>query len=150
MAVLVRLGTLLALLVVSIACNNAERPTAPSSLTQPPPATVQSPPTGGGPPASALAGVYVASGALSYPINSYTKMSRYVLRDRGAFSLEYPSLRVDYAGTYTYENGSVMFRFAADDRWSAVGTFNGDLLEVRYSLIAGLSDFEDAVYTRSQ
>jgi hypothetical protein len=150
MAVLVRLGTLLALLVVSISCNNAERPTAPSSLSSAPPTIVQSPPIGGGPPVSGLAGVYVVSGPLSYPIKNYTTMSRYVLRDGGAFSLEYPSLRLEYGGTYTNENGRVMFRFAADDRWGAVGTFNGELLEVRYSEIAEHSDFEDAAYRRSQ
>jgi hypothetical protein len=143
-----RLETFLAVLVLSVACNG-DRPTTPSSLSTQQPPTVQPLPTGGVVPA-AIAGIYVASGPLSYPISHYTTSSRFVLRDSGGFSLEYPSLRLDYAGTYANENGRVVFRFAADHRWSAVGTFNGDLLEVRYSLIAGLSDFEDAVYRRSQ
>jgi hypothetical protein len=150
MTAVVRLGTLLGFLVLPIACHNADRPTGPTSLTSPQPSTAQPPPTGG--PELGLASTYVFSGPLSYPVQNYTATSRYVLRDGGGFSLEYPSLAYigGYVGTYTYESGRVLFRFAADARWGAVGTFNGDSLEVRYNDIMGLSDFENAVYRRSQ
>jgi hypothetical protein len=132
MTVVSRCVTLCSLLVLSITCNNADRPTDPS------------------PPSVGIVGTYVAGGPLSYPIQEYTASSRYVLRAGGAFELQYPSLRADYAGTYTDENGRITFRFAADRRWEAIGTFTGDALEVRYNDIMGLSDFEDAVYRRSQ
>ena len=98
-----------------------------------------------------LAGTYVFSGPLSFPVANYTTTSRYVLRDSGTFLLEYPSLHFGgYPGTYTHENGHLVFRFADDHRWSAVGTFNGDSLEVRYSDIAGHSGFDDAIYRQAQ
>jgi hypothetical protein len=148
MMIVVRLGTLLgvlAVLVSSSACDGGDRPTAPTSPAtgQPPP--VQPSPDGG----LAATATYVASGPLSYPIQDYTASSRYVLRDSGGFSLEYPSLRLEYAGTYTRDGGRLMFRFTADSRWGAMGTLTGDLLEVRYNDIMAHSDFEDAVYRRS-
>ena len=73
-----------------------------------------------------------------------------MLYNSGAFSLQYASLGGGYVGTYRQENGAITFRFAADPRWDATGTLKGDSLEVRYNVIMELSDFENAVYRRSQ
>jgi hypothetical protein len=103
------------------------------------------------PPVPATARVYLADGPLSYPISDYTTASRYVLHDGGTFSLQYPSLGgLQYVGTYRQEDARVTFVFSADGLWDATGTLNGDSLEVRYNLNMELSDFENAVYRRSQ
>jgi hypothetical protein len=44
----------------------------------------------------------------------------------------------------------ITFRFTADSRWDAIGTLSDDSLEVRYNMIMEMSDFENAVYTRSR
>lgn len=129
MTALSRCVTLFSLLMLSIACTNADRPTAPSS-----------PPT-----------VYIFSGPLgSYPVQPYTSVSKYVLYGNGAFALQSAPFGRDYVGTYRQENGVITFRFAVADRWDATGTLIGDSLEVRYNPWMGGADFEDAVYTRSQ
>ena len=97
------------------------------------------------------ADIYSFSGRLSYPISDYTTASRFVLHDNGTFALQYVSLGGEYVGTYRRdENSLISFRFAADDRWVATGTLNGDSLEVRYDRTMELSDFENAVYRRSR
>jgi hypothetical protein len=101
------------------------------------------------PPVSGPADVYVFSGNLSYPVVGYTTTSRYVLYENGAFALQYASLGA-YVGTYRQESGLISFVFAGDARWTATGTLNGESLEVRYNLIMEHSDFENAVYRRSQ
>ena len=142
MTAVVRCGTLVGFLVLSAACNG-DRPTAPSPLpTQPPPTAA--------PPVIGPADIYSFSGRLSYPIRDYTTASRFVLYHNGTFALQYVSLGGEYLGTYRRENGLISFRFVADGRWVATGTLNGDLLEVRYDVIMELSDFENAVYRRSQ
>ena len=145
MTAVVRCGTLLGFLVFSIACSNGDRPTAPTPLpTQPPP-------TAAVPRLIGPADIYLFSGTLPpYPVRHYTEASKYVLYDNGAFSLQYASLGGEYVGTYRQEIGLISFRFVADDRWFATGTLNGDSLEVRYNAIMDLSDFENAVYRRSQ
>jgi hypothetical protein len=151
MAIAIRQPTLVGfVLMFALACNSADRPTAPSVIpTRPPRADPPPPPPVGGPPSSAIAGVYVFVGSLAYPVHGYTTMSRYVVNDDGSFALQYQSIG-GYAGTYTYENGRITFRFAADGQWDAIGTFNGDSLEVRYNLLMELSDFENAAYRRMQ
>ena len=76
--------------------------------------------------------------------------SRYVLYENGAFALQYVSLAGQYTGSYRQEDGSIYFDFNADRLWDASGTLNDDLLEVRYSDQMQHSDFENAVYIRSQ
>jgi hypothetical protein len=140
----VRCGTLLGFVVLFVACTNTDRPTGASSVFPPPPVL---------PPVPATARLYLFDGPLSYPISEHTKASRYVLYNGGTFSLQNPSLgerQREYVGTYRQEDGRINFRFGADGRWDATGTLNGDLLEVRYNLIMGLTDFEDAVYRRAQ
>ena len=74
-----------------------------------------------------------------------------MLYENGAFSLQYPSFSdPGYLGTYRQENDRITLDFNADGSWDASGTLNGDLLEVRYSEMMQHSDFENAVYRRSQ
>jgi hypothetical protein len=149
MTAVVRCGTLISFLALSIACNS-DRPTSPSSLPTPPTSTVQPAPTAAVPTLIGPADTYLFSERLSYPIRDYTVTSKYVLHDNGAFALQYPSIGGEYVGTYRKENGRITFRFSSDGRWDATGTLNGDSLEVRYNVIMELSDFENAVYRRSQ
>jgi hypothetical protein len=143
-----RVGALVGCLFMLFACNNG--PTAPTPLPPSPPATVQPPPTSVLPPVSGNARAYVFNAPVSYQVRGYTMMSRYVLRSGGTFSLQYASLGIEYVGTFTEDNGIVSFRFAADGRWDAIGTVSGDSLEVRYNVVMEHSDFENAVYRRSQ
>lgn len=76
--------------------------------------------------------------------------SRYVLYDNGVFALQY--LGFEYPGGYEKDGGTIRFLLfppvsRSDD---AIGTLNGDLLEVRYSDSMHQADFEDAAYKRSQ
>jgi hypothetical protein len=155
MTAAVRYGTLLAVLVLfSVACDRADRPTAPSLLpTQPPSASPPPPPAGAVPvpPLSGPVSTYHFSEPLSYPVRDYTITSRYLLYDNGAFALQYGSTADgQVVGIYTRENGRVTFDFSpVDRRWMASGTLNGDSLEVRYNDIMEHSDFENAVYRRA-
>ena len=85
---------------------------------------------------------------MSYAVRDYTLTSSYVL-NRGTFSLRYGSLGIEYAGTYRQEGNRIDFIFGSDGRWDAVGTIDGDALEVRYNIIMEMSDFENAVYRPS-
>jgi hypothetical protein len=149
MTAVVRCGTLLAFLLFSVACGNADRPTAPSSLSTQPPSMPQPPPAGQ-PPLTGPATTYLFSGPLSYQVRDYTTGSKYVLYDNGAFSLQYASLAASYPGTYRQENGRISFDFNADGSWDGSGALNADLLEVRYTETMEHSDFENALYRRSQ
>lgn len=152
MIAVIRLAVLLGCLVLALACGHATPPTAPTALPAAPPPVVQAPPppTAGFPPVSNLARVFVFNGRSSYQVRDYTTTSRFVLQPGGVFSLQYGSLGIEYAGTYAEVNGRIDFSFTADGRWGAYGTLNGDLLDVRYGPIMEHSDFENAVYRRSQ
>ena len=117
----------------------------------PPPADQPSPPPPAEkPPLTGPATTYLFSGPLSSGVTPYTAGSKYVLYDNGAFSFEYPSQLVPYSGTYRQENGLFHFDFVANGSSDASGMLNGDLLEVRYNERMVHSDFENAVYRRSQ
>ena len=160
----VRCGTLLAFLVLSLACDKPDRITLPGSTepqpqpqpsppTSPPPG--QFPPPGGQPPLTGPSITYLFSGQLSFPVSGFTTRSRYVLYDNGAFALHYEGIQFVYVGVYRPgEDGRIYLDFDADgavneysDAW---GTLKDGLLEVRYNLLMQHSDFEDAAYTRSQ
>jgi hypothetical protein len=134
-----------ALLALSWACNNGERPAAPTPVTAtsspqapvPPPAF---------PPLSRPARVYAFDQELSYPVAWYTRESRYVLYEDGAFELQY--LHVDYTGKYSESNSTIGFQFAGGG--DASGSLSGDVLAIRYSEWMQLSDFENAVYKRTE
>jgi hypothetical protein len=142
---------LLGFLVFSIACANPERFTTPSSPTQTP-STVQPsppPPPTAGEPLTGLAGTYLFNAPISatYKVSDYTRASKYVLQDSGAFSLQYPT-GAELVGTYRLESGRITFAFGGSFD-GATGKINGDLLEVRYGDRMEQSDFESAVYRRS-
>ena len=87
---------------------------------------------------------------LSYPVRDYTKKSRFVLYDNGAFVLQFPSLgEGGYRGGYRDANGVITFEWegrSTAGSWGATGTLQGDSLRVQYNLIMQLTDFEDSVY----
>jgi hypothetical protein len=141
MGAIVRCGTLVGLLLVGLACSNADRPTAPSAMV---PVTAQ-PPTLEVPAGSQR---YDFSAPLTYAVANYTTTSRYVLGPGRNFALQYPSLVRQYVGTYEQDGNRISFRFAADGRWEAAGMISGDSLTVEYNVIMGLSDFDNAIYKR--
>jgi hypothetical protein len=84
--------------------------------------------------------------------------SKYVLYANGAFALrsEAPGA-VASTGSYRQEDGRIVFDFGADGRGpapgepDALGSLNGDFLEVRYNFWLRVgADFEDAVYQRTE
>ncbi len=152
MGAVVRCGTLLAFLVFSVACGNADGPTAPSSTpSTPTPPPTPPPPPAGQPPLSGPATTFLFfSGPLAIPVSPETTNSRYVLYDNGAFSFKYLSFAGEYTGSYRQEDGRIFFDFEANSSWDASSTLNDNLLEIRYSDRMQHSDFENAVYRRSQ
>jgi hypothetical protein len=99
---------------------------------------------------------YHFSAPLDRPV-IYAQATKYVLYDNGAFSIVYEGPgEVAYTGSYRQEDGRILFDFVADGKGSvlggpdALGTLNGDLLEVRYSFEMRVgADFEDAIYQRT-
>jgi hypothetical protein len=143
-----RCGSLIGVLMLGLACGT-EQPTAPSAVPAPPTTTQPPQPLPSGEPVA----TYVFSGPLDYAIRGFTTGSQYLLYDNGVFGLRYDAFAHVYLGTYRQDNATITFRF--DGRWTwdqgnATGTLKGDLLEVRYSEIMEHSDFENAVYRRSQ
>ena len=142
-----RCGPLIGILMLGLACST-EQPLAPSAV--PAAATTTQPPRPL--PAGEPAATYVFSGSLDYPIRGFTTGSRYLLYEDGVFALQYDAFAHVYRGTYRQDNATITFQFdgGTGDRATATGTLKGDLLEVRYSDIMQHSDFENAVYRRSQ
>ena len=143
-----RRGTLVALMALSVACDGIDPPMAPTATPPRPVSTLPPPPPAEYPPINGGASLFEFSGGLSYPVRSYTTTSRYALDAGGTFALQY--LGFEYVGSYQEEGASMRLLFSGDSRWSAIGTLNGDVLEVRYNDIMQHSDFEDATYTRSR
>jgi ABC-type transport system substrate-binding protein len=146
----VRRGAVIVLLVLSAACSSSA-PTSPTGTSQPPalPSPAPGPPTGF-PPLTGPSHTFVFGRELSYPVSNYTRQSRFVLYDNGAFVLQYVGLVADYRGGYTEANGVISFEWegwSVAGPWGATGTIRGDTLTVEYNLIMQLTDFENAVYT---
>ncbi len=83
-------------------------------------------------------------------VADYTRASRFVLYEDGSFALQYG--RGEYRGTYTEANALIVFQWeggSAAGPWGATGSLSGDRLSVRYNIIMLLTDFEDAVYART-
>jgi hypothetical protein len=144
-------GTVVGLVVLSIACSMPTAPTASSpvpavpSPAMPPPRTF--------PALSGPSRTFGFDHELMYQLRDYTKQSRFVLYDDGAFALQYVSLGIEYRGGYTESNGVVAFGWedsSAAVPWAATGTLKDGSLSVQYNLIMQLSDFENAVYGLKQ
>jgi hypothetical protein len=88
--------------------------------------------------------------------HDYTKNSRFILYDNGAFLLQYPPSSFGagrFPGAYRDANGVIMFLFdsstgrSVDEAWDdATGTLQGDALTIQYQESMQHADFEDAVY----
>jgi hypothetical protein len=142
------------LLVFSVACGSSE-PTSPSGPRQP--SSLPSPTPSrlpiSFPPLSGPSRTFIFDGELSYPVRDFTRESRFILYDNGAFGLQYPGLEYVFRGGYQDANGVLMFLFDSstgrnvDEPWDdATGTLKGNLLTVQYDETMRHSDFEDAVY----
>ena len=142
-------GALGGLLLLSIACGGST-PTAPTAGGQG--AAVPSSPYPTPTNFPALSGpsrTFIFDHEVTYPLSDYTKKSRFVLYDNGAFALEYASLSIEYHGQYTESNGGITFQWegwSVAGAWGATGTIKDGSLTAQYNLIMQLSDFEDAVY----
>ena len=146
-------GTLVGLVVLSIACGRST-PIAPTASSQRPavPSTPAPPPTNF-PALSGLSRTFTFDHELTYRVSDYTKQSRFVLYDNGAFLLQYVSLGIEYRGGYTESNGVSTFQWegwSTAGPWGATGTLKEGSLTVQYNLIMQLTDFEDAVYGLKQ
>ena len=147
MAATIRFVALVGLLLFCADCKEArdfKLPPSPTSVTTPVPTFGPLPPP---PPLTGPSTTYVFSGRLSYPVRYFTVGSKYVVYENGAVVLAYDE-GFQYVGQYRREPERLLFAFP--DSGSATGTVRGDLLEVRYDLRMQMSDFEDAVYKRSQ
>jgi hypothetical protein len=88
--------------------------------------------------------------------HDYTRNSRVVLYDNGAFVLQYPptsSYDGRFPGAYRDANGVIMLLFksssgrSVDEAWDdATGTLRGDSLTIQYQESMQHADFENAVY----
>jgi hypothetical protein len=144
-------AVLVLLLVLSAACGSSGpvSPTAPSPSPTPPSPTQ---PPARFPPVSGPSRTFTFDHELAYRVSDYTKQSRFVLYDNGAFVLQYVGLGGEYRGGYTNANGAITFEWegwSSAGPWGATGAVNGDALTIRYNLIMQLTDFEDAVYLRA-
>jgi hypothetical protein len=140
------------LLVLSAACGSSA-PTSPTGTHQRPALSSQSPtprPATNFPPLSGPSRTFVFDRELSYRVSDYTRNSRFVVYDNGAFVLQYPSLgELGYRGGYRDANGVIVFEWegwSVAGPWGATGTLEGQSLTVRYNEIMQHTDFEDAVY----
>ena len=146
-------SAIVAFLVCCVACD-LSGPTFPSRVSQPPfaPAPAPTPPPPAPtptprspisfPPLSGPSRTFVFGSELAYPVSNYTKNSRFVLYDNGAFVLQYLTIPGGTAsGQYRDVNGVIMFLFefqgrSVDDAWDdATGTVEGNSLTVQYDLI---------------
>lgn len=143
-------GAVVALLMLVAACGSSG-PTSPTgtippsavSPPTPPPATVF-------PPLSGPSRTFIFDRELLYPVRDYTRHSRLVLYDNGAFVLRFPSVgEGGYRGGYKDANGVIVFEWDAWNiagPWGATGALKGNSLTVQYNEIMQGTDFEDAVY----
>ena len=147
-----RCGAIVVLVVLVGACGGSE-PSSPTGSS--PVQTIPSPtpPSAGRfPPLSGPSRTYVFDRALSSRVSDYTKHSRFILYDNGAFVLQYLSLAGEgYRGGYENRDGVIAFAWegwSVAGTWEATGTLTGDSLTVRYNEIMYWTDFEDALYVR--
>ena len=139
------------LLTLVAACGEPLSPTAPTRPVQSAlpiaPAPTPTPPVGSFPPVSGPARIYAFDRQASYPVQSYTVGSRYVLYDDGTFALQYLTAG-EYRGRYREASTTVTLDFDGFGDAGATGTLVGDMLTVQYSILMWLADFQDAIYVR--
>ena len=151
-----RCGSLIAALLLGLACGS-EPPTAPPTppIATQPARPIPEPPRPPSLPSGEPVATYVFSGPLGYPVSPFTPGSRYLLYDNGVFGLHYygsPYNEYVYLGKYQQDGDNFTFRFDGSWTWDqgvATAMLKGDLLEVRYSDIMQQSDFDNAVYRRA-
>lgn len=166
----VRRGTLAVMLVFSAACRDArptstteadpasEVPTSPAAAptpytppappAPPAPSTPTTPTAKNFPPLTGPSRTFTFDHELLSPAQAYTKASRLILYDNGAFVLAYSSTST-FRGAYTESHGAITFDWEGSSTagaWGATGTLSGDLLTVQFNVIMLMTDFEDAVY----
>ena len=157
----VRRGAFFVLLSLSAACE-VSGPTAPPSPGETPrPGVTAVPRVRPLPSVTRPTNVPALSGPArtfifehaSYPVAEYTRQSRFVLYDSGAFVLQYLNQGGQYRGSYTEENGLIDFTWGDSGNIyfprDATGRLEADSLNVQYNVNMHLSDFEDAVYIRT-
>jgi len=140
-------ATVVCLALFAMACGRST-PTGPTSQVPIVPSTPAPAPTNF-PPQSGPSRTFTFDHELNYGVSDYTKHSRFVLYDDGAFALQYPSLSAEYRGAYTESNGNINFQWegwSLAGPWGATGTVADGSLTVKYNLIMDLSGFENAVY----
>jgi hypothetical protein len=129
MTTTLRSGAAILLMVLSTACGLPQHHGyqaflgGPSPVPAPTPTQSPAPAPTSFPPLSGPARVFGFDHQLSRPVTDYTKNSRYVLYDNGAFALQ--SLNASDYHT---------------------GTLDGKSLTIQYNDVMILNDFEDAVY----
>ena len=144
-------GALLVLLMLSAACGSSG-PTSPTPTGTSQPIALPSPAPQRGisaPPLSGPSRTFVFDRELSYRVSDYTKESRFVLYDNGAFMLRFVGQGGEYRGEYSEADGVITFEWegwSVAGPWGATGAVKGDRLTVQYNLIMQMTDFEDAVY----
>ena len=143
-------GAVGALLVFVAACGSSV-PTSPTGTNPPSALSARtSPPVTSFPPLSGPSRTFVFDRELSYPVTAYTRNSRFVLYDNGAFVLQYPSLgEVGYRGGYKDTNGVIKFEWegwSVASPWGATGILKGDSSRFSTNEIMHHTDFEDALY----
>ena len=141
----VRLSAIVVMLLPLAACGSSG-PTSPTGINQPPAVPSPTPSVTNFPPLSGPSRTFVFDHEVSYPVHDYTKKSRFVLYDNGAFALQYTSLSGEDPGAYKDANGVIAFEWQGGNSWSATGILTADSLTVHYGVYMALSDFEDAVY----
>jgi hypothetical protein len=144
----IRRGAAVILVVLCSACGSSV-PTSPTVIPQPQPLPAPTfPPPRTFPPLSGPSRTFVFDHELTYPVRDYTKRSRIVLYDNGAFVLRYNDL-ADYRGGFTESDGVIRFDWegwSAAGPWGASGTLEKTSLTIQFNFIMQLTDFEDAVY----
>lgn len=151
----VRRAAAIVLPMLLAACGSSA-PTSPTATSlarfqgaQPPPANF--------PPLSGPSRTFVFERELSNYVNDYTRHSRFVLYDNGAFELQYPPSQYGpglYGGEYQNADGVIGFLFEFEGRSvgaafnDATGTLKGDSLTVQYDWNMRMADFEDGVYVQ--
>src|SRR4030095_15648142 len=132
--------------VLGCACSVSARrsptaPTAPIVAPQP------SPPRPTFPPLPEPLRTFIFEQGTGRRVSDYTKQSRFLLSDSGAFALQYMSLLPggEYRGEYAESNGVITFEWDGGNGanpWAATATLKDGLLSVHYNFIMQLTDFE--------